>query len=77
MSPFRATEETNRSECGGVRGIVGIGGEQMVTGERCSNELRGCRRKSFCIEMSLEGEGTHTHFHFLLFVFDTQVNHTS
>lgn len=57
MSPFRATEETNRSECGGVRGIVGIGGEQMVTGERCSNELRGCRRKSFCIEMSLEEGG--------------------
>lgn len=50
----------------------------MVTGERCSNELRGCRRKSFCIEMSLEeGGGTHTYFHFLLFVFDTQVNHTS
>lgn len=61
MSPFRATEETNRSECGGVRGIVGIGGEQMVTGERCSNELRGCRRKSFCIEMSLEEGGGDSH----------------
>lgn len=46
---------------GGVRGIVGIGGEQMVTGERCSNELRGCRRKSFCIEMSLEEGGGDSH----------------
>lgn len=55
MSPFRATEETNRSECGGGEGHCGYRGEQMVTGERCSNELRGCRRKSFCIEMSLEG----------------------
>lgn len=71
MSPFRATEVW------GGEGHCGYRGEQMVTGERCSNELRGCRRKSFCIEMSLEGEGTHTHFHFLLFVFDTQVNHTS
>ena len=40
----------------------------MVTGERCSNELRGFRRKSFCIEMSLGGEGSHTDSHFLLFV---------
>lgn len=41
----------------GGEGHCGYRGEQMVTGERCSNELRGCRRKSFCIEMSLEGGG--------------------
>lgn len=29
----------------------------MVTGEKCSNELRGFRKKSFCIEMSLGGGG--------------------
>lgn len=33
-----------------------ITGEQMVTREKCGKELRGFRKKSFCIKMNL-GEG--------------------
>lgn len=41
---------------GGLRGGEGHCGEQMVTGEKCCNELRGFKKRSLCIEMSL-GDG--------------------